>query len=248
MKLDQIIATRPKKTIYRDGDSVIKVFEASYAKSAVLNEALNMARMEETGIEMPHLREVCMADGKWAIVSEFVAGTTLTELMAGDPLRYRQYLTRMVDVQLHIQSYSHDGLMNLNDKLHQRIRETELDAACRYALRTRIASLPNQNRICHGDIRPSNLIITPENKAFVLDWAHVTQGSGAADAAHTWLYFVLKGDQPHADEYLSLFSKKGGVPQEVVMRWVPVIAAADSVHAYEEDKGTLLDFAKKVLE
>lgn len=50
MKLDRIIAVRTGKTVYRDGDRVIKVFDSDYSKADILNEALNQARIEETGL------------------------------------------------------------------------------------------------------------------------------------------------------------------------------------------------------
>lgn len=37
------------KTIYREGDKVVKMFSHDYSKANVLNEALNQARVEETG-------------------------------------------------------------------------------------------------------------------------------------------------------------------------------------------------------
>ena len=49
MKLDTVIAVRKNKTLYRDGDRCIKVFDKAYSKADVLNEALNQARIEETG-------------------------------------------------------------------------------------------------------------------------------------------------------------------------------------------------------
>ena len=49
MKLDKVIAVRPNKTVYLDGDLAIKVFNNDYSKADVLNEALNQARVEETG-------------------------------------------------------------------------------------------------------------------------------------------------------------------------------------------------------
>ena len=76
MKLDRVIAVRNNKTIYRDGDRAIKVFGAGYSKADVLNEALNQARIEETGLNIPKVLEVTMIDGKWAIVSEFIKGKT----------------------------------------------------------------------------------------------------------------------------------------------------------------------------
>ena len=85
MKLDRIIAVRNNKTIYRDGDKCIKVFNEDYSKSDILNEALNQARIEETGLNIPKVTEVTMIDGKWAIVSEFIKGKTLSQLMEENP-------------------------------------------------------------------------------------------------------------------------------------------------------------------
>ena len=53
MKLDIVIAKRKDKTVYRDGDKAIKVFDANYSKANILNEALNQARIEETGLNIP---------------------------------------------------------------------------------------------------------------------------------------------------------------------------------------------------
>ena len=66
MKLDNVIAVRPGKKIYRDGDRTIKVFEEGFSKADILNEALNQARIEETGLRIPKILEVTMIDGKWA--------------------------------------------------------------------------------------------------------------------------------------------------------------------------------------
>ena len=84
MKLDRVIALRNQKTIYRDGDQCIKVFHENYSKADVLNEALNQARVEETGLNIPHILGVTMIEGKWAIVSEYIKGKTLAQLMAED--------------------------------------------------------------------------------------------------------------------------------------------------------------------
>ena len=81
MKLDRVIAVRNNKTVYRDGDNCIKVFDSDYSKADILNEALNQARIEETGIRIPKIREVLTIDGKWAIVSDYIKGKTLAQLM-----------------------------------------------------------------------------------------------------------------------------------------------------------------------
>mgnify|MGYP003290984064 CR=1 FL=1 len=104
MKLDRIIAVRNNKTIYRDGDKCIKVFNEDYSKSDILNEALNQARIEETGLNIPKVTEVTMIDGKWAIVSDFIKGKTLAQLMEENPEKHDQYMDLFVNVQLEILS------------------------------------------------------------------------------------------------------------------------------------------------
>ncbi|MDE6580186.1 MAG: aminoglycoside phosphotransferase, partial [Ruminiclostridium sp.] len=79
MKLDKVIAERKNKTIYRDGDVIIKVFNENYSKADILNEALNLARVEETGLNVPKIQEVGMVDGKWCIVTDFIDGKTLAQ-------------------------------------------------------------------------------------------------------------------------------------------------------------------------
>ena len=71
MNLDRIIAVRNNKTVYRDGDRCLKVFNEGYSKADVLNEALNQARIEETGLNIPRVLEVTVIDGKWTIVSDY---------------------------------------------------------------------------------------------------------------------------------------------------------------------------------
>ena len=55
MNLDKIIAVRTGKTVYKDSDRVIKVFDSDYSKTDILNEALNQARAEEAGLSVPRL-------------------------------------------------------------------------------------------------------------------------------------------------------------------------------------------------
>ena len=98
MNLDRVIAVRNNKTIYRDGDRCIKVFNEEYSKADVLNEALNQARIEETGLNSPKVLEVTMIDGKWAIVSEFIKGKTLSQLMEENPEKKAEYIELLVDL------------------------------------------------------------------------------------------------------------------------------------------------------
>ena len=54
--------------------------------------------------------------------------------------------------------------------------------------------MPNHKKLCHGDFDPKNIILRDDGEAFILDWAHATQGNASADAARTYLLFWLAGD------------------------------------------------------
>ena len=70
---ENIIARRPTKQVYHDGNSTIKLFENNYSKSRILNEALNQARVEEgTDLKVPKLLAVTKVDNRWALVSEHI--------------------------------------------------------------------------------------------------------------------------------------------------------------------------------
>ena len=147
MKLDNVIAVRATKTVYRDEDKAIKVFDENFSKANVLNEALNQARVEETGIKMPKLLEVTKLDDKWAIVSEFVPGKTLEQLMAEHPEKSDEYLEKFVDLQLSVHQKKAPLLNKLKDKMSRKINETGLDATTRYELHTRLDSMPKHVKV-----------------------------------------------------------------------------------------------------
>lgn len=240
MKLDKIIAVRNSKTIYRDGDKAIKLFNQEFSTADVLNEALNHARIEETGLRVPKLYEVTKIDGKWAIVSEFIEGTTLEALMAEHPEKYDEYLDLFVDLQLEIQSKKAPLLNKLKDKMQRKISETGLDATTRYELHTRLDAMPRHNKVLHGDFNPGNIIITKDSVPYILDWSHATQGNASADAARTYLLFTLAGNRAHAEKYLSLFCKKSDTAKQYIQKWIPIVAASQLVKGRQEERDFLM--------
>ncbi len=246
MKLDRVIAVRNSKTIYRDGDKCIKVFSEDYSKADVLNEALNQARIEETGLNIPKVLEVTVIDGKWAIVSEYIKGKTLAQLIEENPEKKIEYLNKLVDIQLEIHSKTCPKLNKIKDKMNAKISQADLDATTRYDLHTRLEAMPKHNKVCHGDLNPSNIIIAEEGTPYILDWAHATQGNASSDTARTYLLFWLNGDIEGANAYLEIFCKKSDTPKQYVQKWLPIVAASQSVKGNEKEREFLLSWTDVV--
>ena len=246
MKLDKIIAVRSNKTVYRDGDTAVKVFDADFSKADVLNEALNQAKIEETGLDIPKIKAVTTVDGKWAIVSEYIEGKTLAALMEANPDKYDDYLNMFVDLQIMVHGMTSPALSSLKDKMDRKITQTDLDATTRYDLHTRLHSMPKHNKVCHGDFNPSNIIITEDGVPYILDWSHATRGNASADVARTYLLFWLEGDIEGAKKYLELFCKKSNTARQYVEKWMPIVAASQSVKGNPKERELLLSWVDVV--
>ena len=246
MNLDRVIAVRNNKTIYRDDNRCIKVFSEEYSKADVLNEALNQARIEATGLNIPKILEVTMIDGKWAIVSEYIKGKTLAQIMEEDPDNKEKYIDLLVDLQMTVHSKTCPLLNKLKDKMNRKIAETEFDATTRYDLHTRLEGMPKHNKVCHGDFNPSNIIITDDGVPYILDWSHATQGNASADVARTYLLFWLNGDINSAEYYLNAFCKKSDTAKQYVQKWMPIVAASQSVKGNEKEREFLMSWVSVV--
>ncbi len=232
----EVLAKRSKKVIYKDGDTVVKEFDSDFSKADILNEALNQARIEETGLNVPKLLEVSKIDGKWAIRLEYIPGKTLKDLMDENPDKLDEYLALFVRIQKEIFSKQAPLLNKIKDKFNRKISASRFDATTRYELHTRLDSMKDHKKICHGDFTPSNIIITPGEDYYILDWSHVTQGNAAADAARTYMLFCLKGQDEIAEKYLDLFCKENDTAKQYVQRWMPIVACTQSVKGKENEQ------------
>ena len=239
------IAKRVNKNIYRDGAYCYKAFAADYPVSDILNEALNQARVQETGLFVPKVYEVKkLDDGRLAIVMDYVEGKSLAQLIDEDPGNKHKYIERLIDIQMSMQSIHADNLNKQRDKFSRKIDISGLDATTRYELHSRLDTMRKHNKLCHGDFNPSNVIITADDTACIIDWSHVTVGNASADIARTYLLFKLAGDDETAEFYLKKFCKKSDTALQYVQNWLPIVAASQMAKGKPEEKEFLMKWAE----
>ena len=236
--LENPIAERKTKTVYKDSDKTIKLFVENYSKADILNEALNQARVEEgTTLNVPKLLEVTKIDGRWGLVSEHIEGTPLNKLMEEHPEKEEEYLNLFVDTQMKILSNSVPLLNRIKDKFRRKLSNAvNIDENTRYELSQRLEGMKNHTKLCHGDFNPSNVIVKDNGEVYVIDWAHVTQGNASADVARTFLLFSIEGKNELAEKYINLFSEKSGISKANIQRWIPIVAATQMTKGKEEEQ------------
>lgn len=225
MNSNQIFSENSNKKVYRSGDFVMKAFDTAHSKADVLNEALNHVRVEEAGVSVPKLEEVSKIDGKPTIVMEYIDGKTMEQLMMENPDRVNELMGRFVEIQLAMHQFEVPRLNRLRGKMKRKIAKLDVSDAARYELDVRLAGMPKHQKLCHGDFNPTNVIIDKNDNPYIIDWSHASQGNASADAAITYLYFVLRNEES-AELYLNTFCEKADIKREYVQSWFPIVAAA----------------------
>ena len=234
-----------------DGES----FQSGQAQTSAIIENILTAGADNAvrGTTPIYATSYVVIDGQLTVTGEDkdpVAGGvsyTLARLMEENPEKKKEYLELFVDLQLEVQRHTCPMLGKLKDKMNRKISEAELDATTRYELHTRLEGMKKHTKVCHGDFNPSNIIISDEDgKAYIIDWAHATQGNASADVARTYLLFWLAGDTEGAKKYMELFCKMSDTARQYIERWLPIVAASQSVKGKPEERQLLLSWANVV--
>jgi aminoglycoside phosphotransferase (APT) family kinase protein len=240
------IVRRGNKVVYDADDRFIKVFNENKPVSDIFNEALNLARVDEAGINAPKPVSVSQMeefDGQWAFATTKIGGPTMQELMDEHPDQKVELLSQFVDFQIDIHSHRAPLLPRARDKYARMIKGLKgvLDATSRYELEMRLDGMPNETEVCHGDFNPSNIVVGPDGQLYACDWAHATQGSGAGDAAMTYLLFMLE-DEELANMYLDMYCVRSDTPRQVIHNWLSIVAAAELSRHETENKEFLMSW------
>ena len=92
----RIIAYGDGKTGYLEGDTLVKAFDSEYSKADVLNEALNHAMIEQTGLKVPLLLGVQERGEEWVIIKKYIPGRTFDEVLSSEPEKTDEYMELFV--------------------------------------------------------------------------------------------------------------------------------------------------------
>lgn len=223
------------------GNTQKKIFDEDYSVCDIFREAMNQSIVAEA---TPYVWRVLNCGktekGLWFIESEYEKGETLASLMEKHPEKQDEYLNLLVDLQIELYKRSVHDMVKLSDKMFRKIEEADMSATLRCDLHLRLLSMPKTLKICHGNFRPQNIVITESNKTIVTDWAHATLGNSGADIARTYLTFILEGKKELGEKYISLVCNKANQPLEYIYRWMPIVAASQSVKNIPGERDTLM--------
>lgn len=217
MQFDRIISVRNDRTVFRDGSTCIKVSSEDYPASAILSEAMNMAAAAEAGLSVPKLHEVNVFEKNRLITYEYIAGGPIGCCDKDSPDFRTERLNLLINAQLAVNGASCPECIRRPSTAagfgidfparneHEQADEFELvQNAFNGGRKAAFAG----NALCHGNLAPENVILTPEGKLYVIDWAYAYPGVPESDAAICFLKLLLTCGERTAREYLELYFKR----------------------------------------
>lgn len=180
--------------------------------------------VENTGLDVPSIKEISIMDEQWYFKSDSIEGKTLHSMILDDLDNAEKYLDKMVEIHTSIHKKRCEKLPFQKEKLADHINFSNLDKNLKIDLLDMLNTCPRHKKLCHGNFTPHNILFSGE-KYYITDWNHASQGNASADVARTYLW--MKIHMPNfADIYLDKFCKATNTSKRYVENWIPIVAAA----------------------
>jgi len=196
-------------------------------------------------------------EGRPGIVFERIEGPTMSQAMLSAPMGLFQMAGSMAELHAAMHSCEVLDLPARRDRLEIGIRAAEaLTPDTREAVLKALAQLPDGDTVCHGDLWPDNVIMSPRG-LIVIDWSCAARGHPLADVARTWLLNRLTQipvglperkliDSMRAlfhSAYLSRYLRLRPGSRKQITAWLlPVVAARLHESANEVERPKFLRF------
>jgi aminoglycoside phosphotransferase (APT) family kinase protein len=237
-----VVARGSRSVVHAYGrGAVIKVPKPATPASWIRAEAEYVEAVRAVGAPAPSLLGVEQVFGRPASVWERVEGPSLWQEVVDRPDRSADVGRRLADVQLALfELLPPVTLPDQRDRLISKIRlsAANLDASLGVALEL-LPARTGTPRLCHGDLHPSNVIVSRDGPVIV-DWFDASRGDRVADVARSSLTLLahgattpshLPGSDPRTlgvltQAYLSRLQESLDFSPGLLSRWQAINAAA----------------------
>jgi aminoglycoside phosphotransferase (APT) family kinase protein len=240
--LGDVVARGSRSVVHAYGrGAVVKVPKPTTPASWIRAEAAYVEAVRAVGAPAPRLLGMEEVFGRPASIWERVDGRLLWQEVVDDPARSADVGRRLADVQLALfELIPPVTLPSQRDRLVSKIRWSvaNVDASLARALEL----LPERTgtpRLCHGDLHPSNVIMSDDGPVLV-DWFDACRGEPVADVARSSLTLLADGAStpshlPGSDRgtlavltraYLGRLQESLDIRPKLLSRWQAINAAA----------------------
>ncbi len=241
-KIGRLLATGNVAEVFEWGSRVVKLYRSATAKQAAYREAANHAAVEALGLPVPAVWGIRHIDGRWGIVLDRLSEASFAERMREDPTVVPFYIAILARLHAQIHTHPANQLGNLKVRLATNIARTSLlEERQKQILLSRLAGMPDGDRLCHGDFHSMN-VLGEASQPIVIDWPDASRGDPAADVCRSYLLLKLHAEEI-AEPYLDAYCRPGNLSRQKIIRWLPYVAAARLAEEAPDDRDRLLKIA-----
>jgi uncharacterized protein (TIGR02172 family) len=217
---------------------VLKLFHDWFDLENIEYEARIARAIHASGLPVPAVGEIIRVNGRNGLVYQRMDGNSMWNELSRNPWKVLHYARRTAE--LHAEMHASTVQTNIpsqRQKLVSKIRHAEaLPAYLRSKALAALETMPDGDRLCHGDFHPGNILTTRQGE-IIIDWIDASCGNPLADLARTTIIAFgaadcqLQGLQKafvhifHAAYIRHYFRLSPGWELEY-NRWLPIVAAS----------------------
>jgi aminoglycoside phosphotransferase (APT) family kinase protein len=193
--LGEVVARGSRSFVHAFGrGAVVKVPKPATPDSWILSEAQYAEAARAVGAPAPALLGIEQIRGRASSVWQRVDGPSMWQQVVDRPARSAELGRRLAEVQLELfELVPPVTLPDQRDRLTSKIRRSAatIDASLGEALEL-VPEPTARPRLCHGDLHPSNVIMS-EDGPVIVDWFDASRGDRVADVARSLLTLLPDG-------------------------------------------------------
>jgi aminoglycoside phosphotransferase (APT) family kinase protein len=151
------------------------------------------------GAPVPYLHDQVRIDGRKGLVVERLDPTDLLQRLGSAPWSIRAVARTLGDAHARVHAIeAPEPLPSILDTARRRVEEAALTRIDRRTLLALLETLPDGDRLLHGDFNPANFLRRIGTKEYVAsDWIDAGRGHPAADVARTTV-MIERGGIPES--------------------------------------------------
>lgn len=251
---------------YEDDNKIIKLAKPNTNKVTIQREFNNSLIVSKVGLPVPKPYQVVEINERPGIVFERIYGVPIKQhlfenlfnLLNGNEQQDSwDVITSIARILSEVHQISNDELPSQRDSIkYQILRVDYLSNSEKNAVIGMLERLPIDNKICHGDPNPDNILVSNE-KIVLIDWNDTTKGNPEADIAEFVImikFAILPADIPQEivrifdslresiiEVFMDEYTRLTGITYDDIDPWIAPIAARKlSADAISEEEKQLL--------
>lgn len=242
-------------------EQVLKLFYDWFELENIEYEARIARAIHASGLSVPGVGDIIQVNKRNAIVYQRLDGNTMLKNMTRKPWNILKYARRMAELHFEMHTCAiQANIPSQRQKLVSKIRRAEyLPKHLREKIMDVLETLPDYNKLCHGDFHPNNILMTTQDE-IVIDWTDASNGNPLADVARTTILLLGAAETQQIQgllqkslvrmfhsAYIHYYFKLSPGGEAEYNRWLPIVAAARLSENISELQKWLIAEAEKGL-